>query len=61
MTIETNLHEPATQLRNEGELQPFVRDLLRLPTLEGYRMNFTRYTERRGEEQPSTKNEGPHG
>src|ERR1700733_608562 len=60
MTIEANLHEPAAQLGNEGKLHPFVRDLLRLPTLECYRMNLTRHRERRGKEQATGQSEGPH-
>jgi hypothetical protein len=61
MTIEADLHEPATQLGNEGELHPVIRDLLRLPALEGYRMDLTRYADRGGEEQPTEKSKVPHG
>ena len=34
MAIEANLHEPAAQLGNKGQLQPVIRELLRLPSLE---------------------------
>src|ERR1700677_3771141 len=32
MSVETDLDEPATQLRNEGQLHPVIRNLLCLPT-----------------------------
>ena len=40
VTTETNLNQPAAQLRNKCQLHPIICDLLRLPTLEQPEMNL---------------------
>src|SRR5277367_2284820 len=42
MSVESDLHQPAAQLRNERQTDPVVRDLLAMPSIEFHGPNGAR-------------------